>query len=151
MVRSQKRSPIYFRGFGPSYRWQILKADSDDDCSAEAGALVLWGKDEQTQILQHGEEAALGGPKATFPYPWARLFTAVHGRIKLNGYKLKQEKFKSYLMKSFFTTRKIKQVDQRGSQSPSSEVYKKELNKSLSSLVPFLSWPYLESVLLLTS
>lgn len=62
----------------------------------------------------------LGGPKSSLPIPmrkqwrrWARVFTVVHGRIKLSGHKLKKEKFKPYLMKSFFTIRKIKQVDQR--------------------------------------
>ena len=107
-----------------------------------AGAHILQG----TRLVWPGEEAALRELDSSFQYLWRGcqedrtwLFTAVHGgRVRDNCHQLKQGKFKLHIGKIFLTMRAIEQWNKLPSeavQSPSLEVFKRRLDKVLSSLV----------------
>lgn len=67
-----------------------------------AGALVLWGKAEGTQLVQPGEGKTWGGPNRCLPVPVGRLLRrwsqALHagvydGRTRDNRHEVKEERF----------------------------------------------------------
>ena len=78
-----------------------------------AGTLTPCREAREGGLTQPGEEMGLGGPDSSFPVSWggyqedgAKLFTVRYGRrMRGNGHKLKQEKFRLNIRKIFFPVR----------------------------------------------
>ncbi|KAK4828690.1 LOW QUALITY PROTEIN: hypothetical protein QYF61_000528 [Mycteria americana] len=94
------------------------------------------GKSGGPGFVQSGVEMALGGPNSSPLCIWGM---GQGGRLIDNGYKVKQESVRLDLRRHFFPVRTVRQwhgLPREVVQSPSSEVFKPQLDEAQSSLTP---------------
>lgn len=114
-----------------------------------------WGNWEEAEglgLAQPGEEIAAGGPNGHLPVPtgqwsrrWSHTLAAVYGRMRHNGWKLKQGWFRLDIRSNFFLMgagRQWRRSSREAVKTPLLEAFKSCLDKDLSNLTgdPTLSW-----------